>query len=129
MKIEQAVIQNAASFDLQGQRTGQKAQETKKDGEGLNVNDLSRAQISRAEKNTLPVSEQFLINSIEKANKAVIGVNTRFEFSIHEGTKEIMVKVLNADTGDLIREIPSEKILDMVAGIWKAAGLFVDEKR
>jgi len=43
------------------------------------------------------------------------------QFSIHEETKEIMVKVLDTDTEEVIREIPPEKILDMVAKIWELA--------
>lgn len=129
MKIEQAGAQKAASFDSPGQKQFQGPQAIKKDSWGIHGNDLNISQMSKAEKNALPVSERYLINSIEKANKAVMGADTRFEFSIHEKTKQIIVKVFNADTGDLIREIPSEKILDIVAGIWEAAGLFVDEKR
>ena len=72
--------------------------------------------------------EQEIIDAIERANKSLEIINTRFEFSIHEGTKEIMVKVLDDVTGEIIREIPPEKILDLVAKMWEMAGLFVDEK-
>ena len=58
-----------------------------------------------------------------------MGVQTQLEFSIHEGTKEIMVKVINTDTKEVVREIPAEKILDMVAKIWELAGIIVDERR
>ncbi|MDD4707168.1 MAG: flagellar protein FlaG, partial [Firmicutes bacterium] len=40
----------------------------------------------------------------------------------------IMVKVINDETDEIIREIPPEKILDMVAKIWELAGLMVDRK-
>jgi flagellar protein FlaG len=53
----------------------------------------------------------------------------QMEFSIHEKTKEIMVKVINSDTKEVIREIPQEKILDMVAKMWEMAGILVDERR
>lgn len=75
------------------------------------------------------VSERAIIKAIEEANKKITGTNTAFEISIHEKTKEIIVRVLNSDTKEIIREIPSEKILDMVASMCEAAGLFVDEKR
>lgn len=79
-----------------------------------------------------PVNKSFtekqIIRSIEQANKSLVFHNTRLEFSIHEKTKEIMVKVLDDSSGDLIREIPPEKVLDMVAEVWKKLGLLVDEK-
>ncbi|WP_274362526.1 flagellar protein FlaG [Paenibacillus thermotolerans] len=77
----------------------------------------------------LSIAEEQLVKVIEKANKALSGTYTTFEFSIHDKTKEIMVKVLDKETGKVIREIPNEKILDMVAKLWELAGIFIDEKR
>ena len=74
------------------------------------------------------VSEAQIIEAIEHANKAFRIVSTRFEFSIHEGTKEIMVKVIDEQTNEVIREIPPEKILDIVAKLWELVGIIVDEK-
>lgn len=87
------------------------------------------SQLSDFERNTLPISEKVVIDAIEKANKAISGANRKFEFSIHEKTKEIMVKVIDSDTNQVIREIPPEKILDMVAKMWEMVGLIVDERR
>lgn len=74
------------------------------------------------------IGEDALIKAIESANKKLQGANREFQFSIHEGTKQIMVKVMNAETKELIREIPPEKVLDMVAKMWELVGLVVDEK-
>jgi len=74
------------------------------------------------------VSEAEVIKAIERANEAFRVVNTRFEFSIHEGTKEIMVKIIDEETNEVIREIPPEKILDLIAKIWELAGILVDER-
>lgn len=74
------------------------------------------------------IDEEQIIGAIEHANEALVGADRRFEFSIHEGTKEIMVKVIDDETGEIIREIPPEKILDMVAKMWEMAGLLVDRK-
>ena len=38
-----------------------------------------------------------------------------------------MVKVINEDTNEVIREIPPEQILDMVAKMWELAGILVDK--
>lgn len=87
------------------------------------------SQLNEYDKDNMPVSERVVIEAIQKANKAILGGNRRFEFSIHEQTNEIVVKVFNSETDELIREIPNEKILDMVAKICEMAGLFVDERR
>jgi flagellar protein FlaG len=72
--------------------------------------------------------ETQLIKAIEHANKAMLGATTTFEFAIHDKTKQIMVKVIDKDTGEIIREIPPEKTLDMVAKMWELAGIIVDKK-
>jgi flagellar protein FlaG len=72
--------------------------------------------------------EQQVIKAIELANKSYVSKYTRLEFSIHEKTKEIMVKVFDRATDEIIREIPPEKILDLVAYMWEAAGIIVDDK-
>lgn len=73
-------------------------------------------------------TEEELIRSIESANKHFIVFDRRFEFSIHEKTKQIMVKIIDVNTEEVIREIPPEKILDLVAAIWEIAGIIVDER-
>ncbi len=77
----------------------------------------------------LSLDERNWIALIERANKAIIGANKTFEYSIHEKTKQIMVKVINSETKEIIREIPPEKILDLVARMWEVAGIIVDERR
>lgn len=74
----------------------------------------------------IAIGELELIEAIERANNTLMGINTNFKFSIHEETKAIMVKVINSDTQEVIREIPPEKILDLVAKMWEMAGMFVD---
>lgn len=77
----------------------------------------------------IPISEQQLIKAIERAIKAVQGQSTQLEFSIHDQTRRIMVKVLNKDTGEIIREIPPEKSMDLLVKLWEMAGILVDERR
>ena len=91
-----------------------------------NVQEMKRAEL-RGEKYT--VSDEQVVKAIERAIKAMQGKTTNLEFSIHEETKMIAVKVLNSETGEVIREIPPEKTLDFVAKLWEMAGIMIDEKR
>ncbi|MHB1126197.1 MAG: flagellar protein FlaG [Bacillota bacterium] len=91
-----------------------------------------RTQNEQGVQNQGPLNEKYvergLIDIIEKANNSIMGPETMFKFSIHEGTKQIMVKVINKETEETIREIPPEKILNLVAKIWEIAGIIVDER-
>ncbi len=75
------------------------------------------------------VEDKMLVDAIEKANKQARSEDTSFCFSVHEGTKRITVKIIDEATDEVVKELPPEKILDMVAKMWEFAGLFVDEKR
>lgn len=74
------------------------------------------------------MSQEDAIEVIEKANKEFIAYDRRFEFSIHEKTNQIMVKVIDVKNDEVIRELPPEKVLDMVAAMWEIAGIIVDKK-
>lgn len=74
------------------------------------------------------VAEEQLIRTIERAVKSLQGPQTILEVSVHEKTHDIMVKVRNKDTGELIREVPPEKTLDLVAKMMEIAGILVDER-
>lgn len=53
--------------------------------------------------------------------------NLELRFTIHEPTREIIARIVNRETGEVIREIPPEKFLDMVAKLQELAGILVDE--
>lgn len=91
-----------------------------------NTSDLKQAELQGE---NVTISDAQLVKSIEHAIKAIQGRTTSLEFSVHQKTKLISVKVLDKDTGETIREIPPEKSLDFVAKLWQMAGILVDEKR
>ena len=50
-------------------------------------------------------------------------------FGIHEGTNRVTIKIVDKGTKELIKELPPEKTLDMIAKVWEMAGILIDEKR
>lgn len=70
-----------------------------------------------------------LVAQVEKANRFFLNRHTHLQFSIHKETKSIIVRIINSETQEVIKEIPPEKILDLVAKLWEMAGLLIDERR
>ena len=56
-------------------------------------------------------------------------LNTESVFGIHEKTNRITIKIVDKEIKDVIKEVPAEKTLDLIAKAWEMAGLLVDEKR
>lgn len=72
--------------------------------------------------------------SPDKVRKAVEDINRKasyseVQFGVHEATNRITIKIVDRDTKKVIRELPPEKTLDMIAKAWELAGILVDEKR
>ena len=72
--------------------------------------------------------EQNINEAVEKLNKALDLFDIQVRFKIHKETKDIMIKVVDMKNNKVIREIPPEKILDMVAKMMEFLGLLFDEK-
>ena len=54
--------------------------------------------------------------------------NSEAKFGIHEETNRVMIKLVDKDTQEVIKEFPPEKTLDMLAKCMELAGVLVDEK-
>ncbi len=72
-------------------------------------------------------SEATVDDAVKSANRRMD--HTRCEYSYHKELNRVSIKVINDDTGEVIREIPPEKSLDMLQKMWEMAGILVDEKR
>lgn len=90
-------------------------------GNSQNGNTSTRQQQERF----LKAAEQVLSENGEKIDLQ----QNEVRLAQHEKTNRMVVTVVDKETEEVVREIPSEKILDMLAKMWDAAGLFVDEVR
>lgn len=54
--------------------------------------------------------------------------NVDLHFSIHEATGRTLVRVINSDTGEMVREIPPEQILNLAAKLNEMMGILYDQK-
>lgn len=65
--------------------------------------------------------------AVEQLNKSM--GNSEAVFGIHEDTNRVMIKIVDKTTKEVIKELPPEKTLDMIAKVWDLAGILVDERR
>lgn len=77
---------------------------------------------------TVQDKEQRLRAEINKSLEAMQPANTRVERSVHEKTHRIVYKIVDNDSGELVREIPEEKLLDMAAKLMELNGILIDKK-
>ena len=68
-----------------------------------------------------------LTDQVDDLNKKMS--NSEAIFGIHDKTNRVTIKIVDKKTKEVIKELPPEKTLDMIAKVWEMAGIMVDEKR
>ncbi|MDR2888239.1 MAG: flagellar protein FlaG [Lachnospiraceae bacterium] len=81
---------------------------------------------SPEQENPKATTEQ-IKKAVERLNKNM--PRSEAVFGIHEKTNRVTIKIVDKETKELIKELPPEKTLDMIAKAWELAGLLVDERR
>lgn len=74
-------------------------------------------------------SDKDVQSAIEMANKRARMHNTNAQFAYHEETKRISIKIIDSETQEVVKEIPSEETLEMISKLYDLLGMVVDEKR
>lgn len=72
-------------------------------------------------------SNEQIRKAVEQMNKNMS--NSEAVFGIHEDTNRVTIKIVDKTTKEVLKELPPEKTLDMIAKVWEMAGILVDERR
>lgn len=76
--------------------------------------------------NTKDVSSEQIKKTLAEINKRMM--NTACQYGIHEGTGRVTIKIVDKETRDVIKEIPAEETLELIAKAWELAGIMVDKR-
>jgi flagellar protein FlaG len=68
-------------------------------------------------------TEDMMKRVAEAMDKYVRSTQNNLEIKIHEGTGRILIKVVSQETGEVIREIPPEEMLDLAVKMEEMAGV------
>ena len=74
------------------------------------------------------IKEKDINKAIDKLNKFLEDKSTHAEYEIHEKLKDVMIRIVDDVTGEVVQELPPKKVLDMVAKMCEMVGLIVDNK-
>ena len=91
---------------------------------------LSKSQAnSSAPEPTKPPEEE--INSVDKSNpilSALVQPNNELSISLDAATKKIVVKILNSETKEVIKQFPPGELLSLSESLRKMSGAFLDQR-
>ena len=129
-------IENVKGFISQSQSTN--LSQSQKSSYGTNevtakaktiTTDTTKVNNGTTENARSEADEGKILKAIESANRRMKIQNTKCEFSYHETTKRVSIKVIDENTEEVIKEIPPEKTLEMIEKMWELAGIILDERR
>lgn len=86
---------------------------------------VERKQETPSAREEIPREE--VEKAAEKLNHLMGIINKRLEFSVHEESQRVMVKIIDQQTGDVLEEIPPKRVLDILSSISEATGLLIDK--
>lgn len=85
------------------------------------------AGASALEKQTAATQEN-VDQAVQQMNDMLQTLSQKLEFSVDKDTDAFVVKVVDKDTKELIRQIPSEEMLELAKALDKLQGLLIKDK-
>lgn len=75
------------------------------------------------------VAEEGVLQAVDQVNKTIKTMSSNdLQFSVDEDTESVVVKVVDRQTHEIIRQIPSEEFLQIAKALDKLKGLLVQDK-
>jgi flagellar protein FlaG len=97
--------------------------EENKDAQAVSI---KQNELEREEKNATELTREQLEIMAQKLHEFVGSLNRGLEFSVDEDSGRDVIKVIDKNSGDVVRQYPSEEVLELVASLSDAAGNFVN---
>ncbi|HUX46963.1 MAG TPA: flagellar protein FlaG [Desulfosporosinus sp.] len=64
----------------------------------------------------------------EKLNRLMGIIDKRLEFKVSEKSHRVSVKIIDQSNGEVLDEIPSKRVLEILDSFSQMAGLFIDKQ-
>ncbi|MFC5711343.1 flagellar protein FlaG [Thalassorhabdus alkalitolerans] len=80
------------------------------------------------QRKTTSLDREKLLQEVNGLNQMLDVNATALKFNVHDKLERTYVQVVDRNTEEVVREIPPEKFLDIVAAMLEHVGLIVDKK-
>ena len=119
-------IKNSLNPGLASVRSGSVANEKAVSTAKVGVEEQAEQQAAVSE--TEKVSREQVESAVSTIQEFVQSVRRNINFSLDDGSERVVVKVTDADSGDVIRQIPSEEALQMAENLEEVRSLLFNAK-
>jgi flagellar protein FlaG len=88
----------------------------------------SNGGATSAAPNTMPVDRRSLEHAVGKVRDAFQHVDSNLKIEIDPDLHQVVVKIMNAQTGEVIRQIPAQEMLDIAKRLDGVQGLLFTKR-
>lgn len=74
------------------------------------------------------ISPEDVDQAVQQINETLQAFSQKLEFSVDKDTEAFVVKVVDKETREVIRQIPSEEMLNLAKALDKLQGLLIEDK-
>jgi flagellar protein FlaG len=89
---------------------------------------LTKPDQQPSKNNQSEINKEMMEDVVKGMNNFLNPVNTSIRFELHDRLNDYYVTVIDDITHEVIKEIPSKKLLDTYANMMEFVGLLVDKK-
>ncbi len=91
------------------------------------VNEMQAPQPVQSAKGSGSVTQEQLKDAVKKVQEYIAPFNDALEFSLNDDTNQMVVKIIDRDTKEVIRQMPSEEMIAVAKALDNIKGLFVKQ--
>lgn len=88
----------------------------------------ARTQSDTENKPTAPIDRDSLEQAVAKVSEDLHAHDTNLKFEIDDSTDRVIVKVIEKDTGEVIRQFPPKEVLELAKFFNSSKGLLLKEQ-
>ena len=87
-----------------------------------------RPEVQAVQQQTAPQEQENLEQTLQGAQEAAEAAGANLQFTIDKDSGKTIVKVVDSQTSEVIRQIPSEELLALARSMSKTEGLLISQK-
>ena len=95
---------------------------------GEKNNSENSQNVKEVKEVTIPGKDE-IVEIVDKLNNTVKGHEPKISFSYHEKINRVIMKIIDSDTNEVVREIPAKDVVKLLENLNEYIGVFFDESR
>lgn len=124
--VESSLLSSQKNISVQQKKVADKSVVVKTTG---NAQPQSSTEVGQPSQDGQKKAQQSNLNDkVAKLNDYMQSLNRSLRFSIDHDTGDVVVKVIDSKTNQLIRQIPSQEMLDIQHAAEKYRGIIFEKK-